>query len=63
MADFGDNARKINELFSEFVIGEARNEAARIPKGVPGTCARCGEESLRLVRGACAPCRDKFKLP
>lgn len=27
------------------------------------TGERCGEFSWRLVGGACAPCRDKFKLP
>lgn len=26
----------------------------------PGECALCGEWSAR--RGACAPCRDRFKL-
>lgn len=38
-----------------------RNRAEPVP-GVPGECELCGEESQRLVRGACARCRDKFKL-
>ena len=51
----------------------AREEAAAIkavqakldaqPVGVPGECDLCGEYMLRLVDGACAPCRDRYKLP
>lgn len=33
------------------------------PKGKPGDCEVCGAWSGRLVQGACAQCRDKFKLP
>lgn len=33
-----------------------------IAKGEPGECEYCFEESKRLVGGACAPCRDKYKL-
>ncbi len=40
-----------------------RKQAADMPKGKPGICDLCGEPSWRLVGGACAPCRDKFKLP
>lgn len=39
-------------------------QAARdIPPGEPGECDLCGEWSGRLIGGACAPCRDKHKLP
>jgi hypothetical protein len=37
-------------------IAAARGE---IPVGTAGECESCGEESLRLVAGTCAPCRDK----
>ena len=37
--------------------------AQHMPPGEPGICSRCDESSPRLVRGVCAPCRDKFKLP
>ncbi len=38
--------------------------AARdIQPGEPGECDLCGEQSGRLINGACAPCRDKYKLP
>lgn len=40
-----------------------RAKAAAIPPGAPGDCDLCGEWSQRLVAGACAPCRDKYKLP
>lgn len=33
-----------------------------IPPGNPGECNLCGEESGRLIGGACAPCRDKYRL-
>lgn len=40
-----------------------RARAAQIPIGQCGECELCGEWSGRLVNQACAPCRDKFKLP
>lgn len=43
-------------------IESMRQLAARIPKGQPGDCYLCGEWSGRLVKGACAPCRDKHGL-
>jgi len=33
-----------------------------IPRGTPGECDMCGEWSSRLVKGACAPCRERYKL-
>jgi hypothetical protein len=49
----------------EEAMHEARLRAATKPlePGEPGDCDFCGEWSGRLVRGACAPCRDKRKLP
>jgi len=37
--------------------------AARVPEviGVPGECRECGDDSLRLVLGLCAPCREPKK--
>lgn len=40
-----------------------RRQVSAMPTGEPGECDKCGEDSPRLVRGVCAPCRDKFKLP
>lgn len=33
------------------------------PPGDPGDCELCGRWSGRLIGGACAPCRDKYRLP
>lgn len=43
-----------------FTIREVSKD---IPPGEPGDCEMCGEWSGRLVGGACAPCREKYKLP
>ncbi len=44
-------------------LNQVCEQAARIEPGVPGDCDLCGEWSARLIRGACAPCRDKWRLP
>ena len=41
----------------------AHDQAARIEPGEPGDCDLCGEWASRLVGGACAPCRDRYRLP
>lgn len=51
---------ELNEKITEDSINKLRNK--KIPKGVAGTCEYCGYHSQRLVGGACAPCRDEFKL-
>jgi len=33
------------------------------PQGTLGDCDICGRWSGRLIGAACAPCRDKYKLP
>lgn len=37
--------------------------AKDIEPGIAGECNLCGEFSSRLIRLACAPCRDKYGLP
>lgn len=60
MADEADRASQ--EVDSQ--TREAIRVASRdIPPGEPGECELCGEWSGRLINGACAPCRDKYKLP
>lgn len=39
-----------------------RANSRDIQPGEPGECEYCGEWSGRLINGACAPCRDKYKL-
>jgi hypothetical protein len=66
MAFYVDELDRANELAeAERANGEAlaRRAAQLIPAGNAGECDLCGEWSGRLVRGACAPCRDKYKLP
>lgn len=43
---------------------EAIRAAAKpLEPGVSGDCEMCGEWSGRLIGGACAPCRDRYRLP
>lgn len=59
MADLADKASDYLEEFEQRAIDAVR---ADIPKGNPGDCEYCGEWSGRLIDGACAPCRDKYRL-
>ena len=63
MADEIDCANDIAQAARERAEHAARVAADSIPAGAPGECDFCGEWSGRLVRGACAPCRDKLRLP
>lgn len=57
-----DRANDYAQKTEESSISSIRKAAADIPVGYAGECYYCEEESKRLVRGACAPCRDKYKL-
>lgn len=35
---------------------------AKLDPGCEGDCDLCGEWTSRLIDGACAPCRDRYKL-
>lgn len=63
MSDLIDAA---NERAAEFTgdrEAAVRRAAEAIPVGNPGECDLCGNWSGRLVGGACAPCRDRYRLP
>lgn len=60
MADDIDRAQEREEIARTDAIRKASKPLAQ---GEPGECELCGEWSGRLVGGACAPCRDKYKLP
>jgi hypothetical protein len=62
MTDEIDRAQTAVLLAGEAHLRIAREEAASIPAGEPGICRECDEESKRLVRGRCAPCRDDMGL-
>lgn len=63
MADEADAASERMAIHEAAGIAAIRRKVAEIPKGEPGDCKLCGEWSGRLVDGACARCRDKYKLP
>lgn len=61
-----DDIDRANERVDEALgdaIAERQRAAAAIPVGAPGECAYCGEWAGRLVMDACAPCRDRYRLP
>lgn len=61
MADMVDIANEFTEKFEASKIADIRRKAV-LEKGVEGDCDLCGEWSGRLIGGACAPCRDRYKL-
>jgi hypothetical protein len=63
MSDIIDVANDVAETGAERAIAAARDRAAQIQTGQPGDCELCGAWSGRLIGSACAPCRDRYKLP
>lgn len=63
MSDEIDLANARIEAETQRAEAAARQAAASIPPGAPGDCDLCGEWSGRLVAGACARCRDRYRLP
>jgi hypothetical protein len=66
MSERGDVIDQANDKAAALIDAQAseiRYQAQHMPVGEPGYCCRCGEYSVRLVRMACAPCRDFYKLP
>lgn len=62
MSDILDETDEREAAFLAAEVLRVRLSAAAIPAGEPGDCDFCGEWTGRLVRGACAPCRDKRGL-
>lgn len=60
MGDIADRAAP--EIARVLEAGIAAARGIPMAKGEPGPCDFCGEDSPRLVKGACAPCRDKYRL-
>lgn len=63
MADDADRASQDTQVLEDANIVLIREQAAKIPKGVPGEGLNCGEHLERLVGGHCGRCRDLLKLP
>ena len=62
MADDIDRTNDYLEKMLNSKIDGIR-EKAKLKKGEAGECDLCGEWMLRLIQGACPPCRDRYKLP
>lgn len=62
MTDEVDIANDRTAIATDKTVHEIRQKAKLVP-GVEGECELCGEWMLRLINGACAPCRDRYKLP
>jgi len=60
MSDIVDLANEAMEADLARRIAATR---ADIKPGTVGDCELCGEWSGRLIGAACAPCRDKYRLP
>ena len=60
MADDIDRAQERERIDREAAIKAASKV---LEPGVAGECDLCGEWAGRLIGGACAPCRDRYKLP
>ena len=58
MADDADRAGDRQEIELERSIAAARGYV--LPEGKAGDCDGCGEWAGRLIKGFCAPCRDKY---
>ncbi len=66
MSERGDLIDQANDRAAELTADrekEIRRAAADIPAGEPGVCEYCDDKTPRLVGGACARCRDKYRLP
>lgn len=60
MTDEIDRAQQREQEDRDRAIAKAAHD---IPTGTPGDCDTCGEHSMRLILGVCAPCRDRYHLP
>ncbi len=58
MADIADMANDVAQAALDRSIRAVR---APLPIGVAGDCRECGDHSLRLIMGKCAPCREPKK--
>ena len=56
-----DEVDKANDRIEQELKATIDNIPPLIP-GKPGDCDMCGNWSGRLVKGVCAPCRDKYGL-
>lgn len=60
-----DDIDRTNDYLEKLLNSKIRGirDKAQLEKGAEGECDLCGEWMLRIINGACAPCRDRYKLP
>ena len=60
----GDDVDITNDRIALAIDAKVKeiSDAAKLDKGIAGDCDLCGEWSGRLIDGACAQCRDRYKL-
>lgn len=60
-----DDIDRTNEYLEKLLNSKIKGirDKAQLEKGEEGECDLCGEWMLRIINGACAPCRDRYKLP
>jgi len=63
MSEVGDIIDQANDHAQAMLEIQIAAQRKDIVPGVPGDCALCGEWSGRLIGNACAPCRDRYRLP
>lgn len=60
--DDADRAGLEEEQQDEIKARQREAKPFVLDPGTPGECELCGEWSGRLIKGACAPCRDRYRL-
>lgn len=60
--DDADRAQQDEEAIEDAKVRRHVIVDYEVPPGTPGECDMCGEWSGRLIRGVCAPCRDRYRL-
>jgi len=59
-----DNVDLAQHFADTLLASQIRAARQPVPAGLPGDCEDCGDASLRLVGGRCAPCREpKPRIP
>jgi hypothetical protein len=60
MADEADIAN--DTMARQIAVTLDAHRGYTLPVGEAGECDLCGEWSGRLIAGACAPCRDRYRI-
>jgi len=58
MDDMIERDMEVLEMLRQQAVEKSQRQAAKLQAGHPGECDFCGEDSPRLINGACGRCRD-----